>query len=252
MWFNGRVVRPPVRSAVATEAPADRRGERASRRRARVREQLLDIAERAFTASSYQDVRMDDLAEEADISVGSIYGHFGSKDGLYLALSERAVEQMAGYLGQADHPEYSPLERVLACGDAYLRFHLEHPGLFRFLAFDRIAPQSGLSDDALRGQVGDRLAEVISWFEGQVAAAISSGEADAGYDARLVSRFLWAAWNGVVALSLRGDELAMTDAEIAACLQMGRRLVNEGLTAPAYRDGDGRSRVRLVDTGAGR
>jgi AcrR family transcriptional regulator len=232
------------------EVAADGRGERASRRRARTREQLLDIAERAFTASSYQDVRMDDLAEEADISVGSIYGHFGSKDGLYLALSERAVEQMADYLGQGVRPEYSPLERVMACGDAYLRFHLEHPGLFRFLAFDRVSPQTGQSDHALRGQVGDRLAEVIGWFEGLVKDAIDSGEADAGYDARLVSRFLWAAWNGTVALSLRGDELALTDADVAACLQMGRRLVNEGLTAPSHRDNHGRSRVRLVDTGA--
>lgn len=230
------------------EAPADRRGERASRRRERVREHLLDIAERAFTTSAYQDVRMDDLAEEADISVGSIYGHFGSKDGLYLALRERAVGQMADYLGRAVRPEYSPLERVMACGDAYLRFHLEHPGLFRFLAFDRVAPQTGQSDDALRGQVGDRLAEVIGWFEGLVADAIDSGEADAAYDALLVSRFLWAAWNGVVALSLRGDKLALTDADVARCLQMGRRLVNEGLTAPAYRDEAGRSRVRLVDT----
>jgi AcrR family transcriptional regulator len=231
------------------EMTADGRGERASRRRARVREQLLDIAERAFTASAYQDVRMDDLAEEADISVGSIYGHFGSKDGLYLALRERAVEQMAEYLGQCARPEYSPLERVMACGDAYLRFHLEHPGLFRFLAFDRVAP-AGQSDEAQRADVGDRLAEVITWFEGLVADAISSGEADAGYDARLVSRFLWAAWNGVVALSLRGDELALTDDDVAACLQMGRRLVNEGLTAPAHRDEAGRSRVRLVDTSA--
>lgn len=230
------------------EVAIDGRGERASRRRARVRDQLLDIAERAFTATSYQDVRMDDLAEEADISVGSIYGHFGSKDGLYLALSERAVEQMADYLGQGVRPEYSPLERVMACGDAYLRFHLEHPGLFRFLAFDRVAPQTGQSDEALRGQVGDRLAEVIAWFEGLVAEAIDSGEADAGYDARLVSRFLWAAWNGVVALSLRGDQLALTDADVAACLQMGRRLVNEGLTAPTHRDDRGHSRARLVDT----
>lgn len=231
------------------EVVADGRGAQASRRRARVREQLLDIAERAFTASAYQDVRMDDLAEEADISVGSIYGHFGSKDGLYLALSERAVEQMADYLGRGVRPEYSPLERVMACGDAYLRFHLEHPGLFRFLAFDRVAPQTGQSDDALRGQVGDRLAEVIAWFEGLVGDAIDSGEAAAGYDARLVSRFLWAAWNGVVALSLRSDQLALTDAEVAACLQMGRRLVNEGLTAAAFRDDRGRSRARLVDTG---
>jgi hypothetical protein len=41
--------------------------------------------------------------------------------------------------------------------------------------------------------------------------------------------------------------MALTDEEIAACLRLGRRLTNEGLTAPAFRDADGRTRARLVD-----
>jgi hypothetical protein len=53
----------------------------------------------------------------------------------------------------------------------------------------------------------------------------------------------------VVSFSLRADRMALTDEEIAACLRLGRRMVNEGLTAPAYRDADGRSRARLVGAG---
>jgi AcrR family transcriptional regulator len=213
-----------------------------------VREQILDVAESAFIESGYRDVRMEDLAEAVDVSVGTLYGHFGSKNGLYLALAERALEVFATYLQAAYQPEYTPLEQVMACGDLYLRFHLEHPGLFRFLTIGGAETQLAQVDDDLRSRVGRRIGEIVGSFEKHIAAAIASGEADATYDPKLVARFLWGAWNGVVALSLRNDEMVMTDAEVSACIQMGRRVVNDGLTAPAFRDDLGHSRARLVDT----
>jgi AcrR family transcriptional regulator len=210
---------------------------------------VLDIAERAFAASGYREVKMDDLAEAADVSVGTLYGHFGSKDGLYLALAERALEQFAGYLEQASRPEFSPLEQVVACGDVYLRFHLERPGLFRFLAFDGVQGLTGQVDQDLRSRVGDRLADILGGFQALIEAAIARGEVNPVYNAELVARFLWGAWNGVVSLSLRNDRMALSDGRITECIQLGRQLVNDGLTAPGFRDAAGRSKARLVDTG---
>jgi AcrR family transcriptional regulator len=218
-----------------------------SRRRARTRERILDAAESAFASVGYRGVRMDELAEAADVSVGSIYGHFGNKDGVYLALVDRALEQFAGYLERAFDPSYTPLEQVMAAGEVYLRFHLQHPGSFRFLAFDGVETRMPEVDGPLRDRVGERLEEILGGFQRRIQEAIEAGQADAGYDSRLVARFLWGAWNGVVSFGLRTDRMALSDDEIAACLRMGRRLVNEGLTAPGHRDADGRSRARLLD-----
>lgn len=232
-----------------TGALEDQRGTRASRRRARMREQLLDVAERAFTESDYREVRMEDIADAVDVSVGTLYGHFGSKDGLYLALGERALDGFATYLQEAYQPDYTPLEQVMACGDLYLRFHLEHPGLFRFLDFDGVEAQLAQADDDLYSRIARRVGEILGTFEDHIAAAIASGEVDAVYDPKLIARFLWGAWNGVVAMSLRHHAMALTDAEMSACIQMGRQVVNNGLTAAAFRDDLGHSRARLVDTG---
>jgi AcrR family transcriptional regulator len=218
-----------------------------SRRRARTREQILGAAEAAFGTAGYRGVRMEELAEAADVSVGSIYGHFGNKDGVYLALVERALEQFAGYLDRAFDPSYSPLEQAMAAGEVYLRFHLEHPGSFRFLAFDGVETRMPEVDGRLRGRVGERLEEILGSFQLRIQEAIDAGQADAGYDAKLVARFLWGAWNGVVSFGLRTDRMSLSDDEIAACLRMGRRLVNEGLTAPGHRDAEGHSLGRLLD-----
>jgi AcrR family transcriptional regulator len=217
-----------------------------AQRLARNRERILDLAQEMFV-EGYRNARMEDLAAAADVSVGTLYNHFGNKDGIFLALAERALEQFDGYLDQAFQPEYSPLEQVMACGEVYLRFHLEHPDSFRFLAFDGVGTDGTPADRELRDRVGERLDEIIGRFQAHIEAALEAGEADPSYSAKETARFLWGAWNGVVSFGLRNDRMALTETEIRTCLELGRRLVNEGLTNPSFRDADGRSRGRLVD-----
>lgn len=215
---------------------------RGERRAARTRAAIVDAAEASFREHGYRGTRIEEIAAQADVAVGSIYTHFGSKDGLYHALAERSSVLFARYMEQAYTDDRTPLERVLAAGDAYLRFHLEHPGAFRFVAFAGVeAGPPALADDTIR----DRTAALLARFEAEIEAAVATGEARP-VDARQLSRFLWGAWNGVVALGLRTDMLALDEDEIAACIETGRRLVLEGLVAPAARDEAGDARARLV------
>lgn len=119
---------------------------RVKRRRTRTRAALLDAAERAFMRDGYHGVRVETIADEADVSVGSIYTLFSNKDGLYLAVAERASQLFGEYLDRAYTVSESPLEQVMACGDAYLRFHIEHPGAFRFIAFDGVESRPVVGD----------------------------------------------------------------------------------------------------------
>ena len=226
---------------------AESNATRGARRRARTSIAILDAAERSFAESGYRRTRMEDVAEQADVAIGSIYGHFGNKDGLYLALVERAVELFGRYLRQAYQPQWSPLEQVVACGDAYLRFHVEHPGAFRFLAFDGVETDTPIVDPEQRARVGAGVDALISEFEDKIQDAIDAGEAR-NLDARLVGRFLWGAWNGVVALGLRSDGFALSDGDIQPALQQARDIVLWGLCAPSARGNDGSPRPRLRAT----
>lgn len=224
-----------------TETPA-----RGARRAARTRAAILDAAEAAFRVDGYRGTRMEDVALSADVAVGSIYNHFGDKDGLYHALAERSAELFARYMGAAYAAGATPLEQVMACGDAYLRFHLEHPGAFRFLAFDGVEAGPPIGDDAAAGEITSRLEEILDAFRATIQAAMDEGEVRSSLDAHQLSRFLWGAWNGVVALGLRNDRLALTEQEIESIILTGRHLVVEGLVAPAARDRAGDARARLV------
>lgn len=190
---------------------------------------------------------MEDVAERADVAIGSIYGHFGNKDGLYMAVVENAVELFARYLRQAYQPQWSALEQVVACGDAYLRFHIEHPGAFRFLAFDGVEADAPAVDSAQRARAGAGVETLITEFEQKIQSAIDAGEVRP-LDARLAGRFLWGAWNGVVALGLRSDGMALDEEEIHDALQQARDIVLAGFCSPDARDAAGMPLARLRKT----
>ena len=233
-------------AAGAAGTPNRQPSPRMVRKRARTREHILDVAERLYAESGQDDVRMEDLADAANVSIGLIYDHFGSKNGVFLALAERSLDDLSHYMDQAETYEGSPMQRVMIVGELYLRWILEHPGVLRSVVLQGAGGQIA-NPDKVDEQVGAPLEEQVGKLQKAIEAAIAGGEANSSFDPALTARFLWAAWNGVAALTVRADRLALDRDQLAECLRLGRRLVNEGLTAPAYRDNQGRSLATLVE-----
>lgn len=211
---------------------------RAGRRRTRTRNAILDAAEVVFSRDGYGGARIEEIAERADVSVGSIYGHFEGKRGLYLQLVDRALELFTEYMARSDDPSLSPLQRVLAGGDAYLRFHLDHPGAFHFLAYRSPGAEQLSGDNETEARIRDRVGQLLHNFAGQIDKAIAAGEARP-VDSLRLTHYLWGAWNGVIGLRQQPDGLRIADDEIAKTLELGRWILREGLAAPALRDANG-------------
>src|SRR6202043_2112108 len=56
-------------------------------------EKMLEAAGRLFGTRRFHEVRMEDVASEADVSKGTLYRYFRDKDEMYLALLARASRQ---------------------------------------------------------------------------------------------------------------------------------------------------------------
>lgn len=73
---------------------APRKIPRQARSRATV-DRILDAAARLFDAHGYRATTTNHVAEEAEVSVGSLYQYFPSKDALLTALAERHLDAAA-------------------------------------------------------------------------------------------------------------------------------------------------------------
>jgi AcrR family transcriptional regulator len=67
---------------------------RAEAKRARI----LEAAMRQFAERGYHATRIEDIATELSIAKGSVFQHFGSKEGLFLAGYQQAVSSFPSYL----------------------------------------------------------------------------------------------------------------------------------------------------------
>lgn len=55
-------------------------------------ERILDAAARIFHEQGYAGATTNDIADEADVSIGSLYQYFPNKDALLVALTKRHIE----------------------------------------------------------------------------------------------------------------------------------------------------------------
>lgn len=89
---------------------------RRERERRQRRSRILDAAEKVFSAKGFDQATMDDIATEAELSKGTLYLYFKSKDDLFAALSARMVEVVMN--------ECEPLAREAPNGEAAVRVML--------------------------------------------------------------------------------------------------------------------------------
>ena len=88
---------------------------------------ILATASRLFAERGYSQTTTAEIAREAGVAEGTLYHHFGSKDGIFLTLFD---ETMEGYL--------AGIEAILARGatgretfSAFARFHFDYVSLRR-------------------------------------------------------------------------------------------------------------------------
>jgi AcrR family transcriptional regulator len=63
-----------------------------AQRQAHTREELVDAAERLFTAKGFHATSLDAVAAEAGFTKGAVYSNFASKEDLFFAVYERRVD----------------------------------------------------------------------------------------------------------------------------------------------------------------
>ena len=62
------------------------------------RSRIIDLAMRHFAEHGYHAARVGDMAAQLGIAKGSIFQHFGTKDGLFFEVYKRAVRSLPAYL----------------------------------------------------------------------------------------------------------------------------------------------------------
>ncbi|GAB2698124.1 TetR/AcrR family transcriptional regulator [Kitasatospora kifunensis] len=137
------------------------------------RTQLLAVGARLFAAHPYDDVLMEDIAEQAGVSRALLYRHFPNKRELFAALYRQAADQLLEQVPL--HPAGDFLEQLTAGLDVHIDYFVANRNTVlaanRALAGDLVI-QSVITEelDVLRA----RLLDVLSLADDAGRATVSA------------------------------------------------------------------------------
>ena len=111
--------------------------ERKEREKEIRRNMIIDAAERVIFANRIDTSTMDQIAEEAELSKGTLYLYFKSKTDLYLAIQDRGMSILSDKLARVLGEKRKGIDLLKRFGEVYFDYANQYPNYFNAEMFCR-------------------------------------------------------------------------------------------------------------------
>ncbi len=180
--------------------------ERREREKEHRREEILDAAEKVFFEKGLPQATMDEIAERAELSKGTLYLYYKSKEDLYLGVMCRGSAILYQMSEKATSTGEPTVKLIRNLGDAYYEFFKVHRNYFRmFYFFDSPGLQSHVSEQMMT-ECGICAQEIWNLITALIQKGIEDGTFRKGLDPLEMGVILWSNSNAVMRLMDRPDE----------------------------------------------
>ncbi len=162
------------------------------------REQIAAAARKVFSAKGFTGTTMEDIAREAELSTGTIYLYFNSKDELYATINvelQRYMQQRVQQL--ADNNALGPSQKVEALSQVLYEIYEFDPSMMRnVLHLQASETLQNLSPETLE-TINSLLAQTLSPLSRIIEEGVHEG-AFAGHHPVAIVDIVWAMFSGLV------------------------------------------------------
>ena len=162
--------------------------------------QLLAHARDHLEAQGADTLSLREVARTIGVTHAAAYRHFADKNALLQALAVAGFDVLKAACSQAiDKAGDAPLERLKACGAAYVRFGRANPNMLRHM-FGALSPPAAAGS---AGPASEASAEVFGLLVQLVADGQKTGVIHDG-DSRALAQACWAMVHGLASLLAQG------------------------------------------------
>jgi AcrR family transcriptional regulator len=175
-------------------------------RREREKEQrqnaIIDAAEKVFFSKGVENATMDEVAEQAELSKGTLYLYFENKDDLYHAICLRGLNILHVLFEEAAASEEKGVDKLNAFGRAYFTFYQQYPHYLNAMMHHEgrkleLVDNEKYPHVSLCIEAGNKL---FGFMQEAVRIGIQDGSLRSDLDPLLVSVVLWGHSNGIMQL----------------------------------------------------
>lgn len=109
--------------------------ERREREKEYRKNQILSAAEKLFLTYGYENVTMDGIAKECELSKGTLYLYYKSKEELFYTLVIKEMDILINMFRESIKNEDDLINKLRNIGKTYLDFYYKYPGYFKILNY---------------------------------------------------------------------------------------------------------------------
>lgn len=119
--------------------------ERKEREKERRRQEIIDAAEEVFFSKGFDSATVDDVAERAELSKGTVYLYFKSKEDLQFAVFQRGADLLISDLKKSVSETQNGLENLVELANAFILFSKQNEDYFKLFTYFHSADLSKLN-----------------------------------------------------------------------------------------------------------
>jgi len=187
--------------------------ERRQREKEQRRNEIITAAKDIFFGKGLEASTMDEIADRAELSKGTLYLYFQSKEELYLSLLSEGTEIITRMMKKSIMPKMNAEQKLRSIGGAYFRFYHDYPQYFKIMF---LLQHGEFSEDKVSGDVTsscmDEAGQTLNLVESVLIEGVDNKEFHIE-DTWQATLFVWAAINGVFSIAHEEHQEFMKDFE---------------------------------------
>jgi TetR/AcrR family transcriptional regulator len=197
------------------------------------RNDILEAAEELFDEKGFESATIAEIARKTELSKGTIYLYFQSKDELLLAVCVKGIAGFREELEDAARRKRGLENKIKSVYLAYIEFFLEVPHVFRVL-HDTFTERlrSNLSQDAI-DLINWTIVEAVRFGSQFVQQGIDSGLFRADVDPYAFSVVAWQLATSLIDLAILNDPGVIDRDLLEEMFSRSIELLLDGLKAKA-------------------
>jgi TetR/AcrR family transcriptional regulator len=203
--------------------------ERKEREKEQRRNDIITSAERIFFSKGFENATMDDVAASAELSKGTLYLYFKSKEDLQFAIFMRGSDVLIDLMEKRLSEDFDGYTNLLLLAESFIAFSKNHRNYFDFFMHFESSKMGGLNID--QKQIAEYLKEQspLTIVTQQVRRGIEDGSLRQDLPIEVFSATLWSQMLGVlIVLNNKADLYEVFDLKAEEILLTHLELVSSG------------------------
>lgn len=175
--------------------------DRKTREKQERQKRILDAAEDVIFSKGIERATMDEIAETAELSKGTLYYYFKNKHDLYLAINSRGLSLLNQTFAAVITENRTGLELVKRMGEEYINFVKNYPYYFNaMMDFESFEAAADSEDIPMLKACEKKGQEAFTYAVRVLQIGMQDGTVDDRFDPQLLAAQLWGSIRGITQL----------------------------------------------------